>query len=272
VWPIVLAFGSLAFFLALTGKAKAESGGPKELTPSPVPPALPPAVVPGKAPPKKLIVTKTLPPAAVAPKAPPGLPEGCKEEDRTFIANVIQAMGKGTASLDMMRKAHAIALKCFPATAGVLKEQLDRALLAARAKAIPDPQAALNAMMLAPDAPPSPIPNDPKSGKALWRMIRPKRGKFKNQFIAKPNFGPVKALFQKMQALLKAQKDGDIGPETVVKFRNLMAAKGHAGFPTTAAQLAANIVKYITVLEQDVPASRVGASGGSTLPTPFLGG
>jgi len=263
MWPVVLAFGTVAFFLALAGKAKAEPGGAKALTPSPVPPALPPALPPKK----KLIATATLPPAVVVkPPEPSGLPAGCTEADREFIANVIQAMGKGTASLDMMRKAHALALRCFPATANAIKDQLDKALLAARAKAIPDPQAALNAMMAAPDAPPSPIPNDPKTGKSLWFMDTRK-----GQLMAIPRFAPVLALFKKLQGLVSAKQDGRIGDETVVKFRNLMASKGFSGFPTTQAALAANVVKYITVLQQDVPPSRVGARGGSALRSPFPG-
>lgn len=262
MWPIVLAFGTVAFFLALTGKAKAEPGGVKLLTPSSAPPALPPAAT------KKVAITLptgkrevvTLP----AVKVKLDLPGGCTEADRDFIANVVQAMGKGTATLDMMRKAHAIALKCFPNTASAIKEQLDNALAAARAKALPNPQDALNAMMAAPDSPPSPIPNDPKTGKALWFMDTRK-----GQLMAIPNFGPVLALFKKIQALVGAKQDGRIGNETIVKFRNLMTSKGFTKFPTTKAALAANVVKYMTVLAQEVSPSKVGARGGSATRPPF---
>ena len=247
MWPIVLAFGTVAFFMSLAGKAKAESGGARKLPPSSAPPALPPALTD--------VEVKVTPPSSDS-----------KEADREFIANVIQAMGKGTASLDMMRKAHAVALKSFPETADAIKEQLDKALLAAKAKAIKDPQTALNAMIAAPDAPPSPIPNDPASGKSLWFMDT--RG---GQLMAIPRFAPVMALFKKLQSLVGAKQDGRIGTETVVKFRNLMSSKGFKKFPQTQAQLAANVVKYMTILEQNTPTNQVGASGGSVAKAPFLG-
>ena len=255
MWPVVLAFGTVAFFLALAGKAKAESGGAKELTPSPVPPALPPAA------PER--VATAVPGVTVKPT---GLPAGCTEADREFIANVVTAMGKGTASLDMMRKAHDLALRCFPSTAAAIKEQLDNALLAARAKAIKDAPTKLQAMVAAPDSPPSPIPNDPATGKSLWFMETRK-----GQLMAIPRFAPVLALFKKLQTLVGAKADGRIGDETIVKFRNLMTSKGFAKFPTTQAALAANVVKYITVLSQNVPPIQVGARGGSALNSPFPG-
>jgi hypothetical protein len=165
----------------------------------------------------------------------------------------------------MMRKALAVARKCFPATANAIKEQLDKALITAKAKTISDPQKALNAMMAAPDAPPSPIPNDPKTGRSLWFMTTKK-----GQTMAIPRFGPVLAIFKKLQSLVGAKQDGRIGDETLVKFENLMSSKGFTKFPTTHAALAANVVKYMTVLEQNVPPTSVGARGGSAISAPFL--
>ncbi len=296
MWPIVLAFGTVALFLAIAGKAKAAKPvGVKAITPSPTPPALPPAVqvvvkptLPGAppvvAPPVVAppVVAPPVAPAAIVPVAPvptpptpkpeavvPGLPPGCTEADRTFVANVITAMAKGSASLDLIRKAHALALRCFPATASAIKGQLDKAVEAARAKAIPDARKQLAAIVTAPDAPPSPIPNDPKTGKSLWFITT--RG---GLVLAIPRFRPVLNLFKKLQASVGADQDGRIGPETVTKFRNKMTSLGFTKFPTTQAALAANVVKYITVIGQKIPAAQVGhhgARGGSALNAPFPG-
>ena len=234
MWPIVLAFGSVAFFLALAGKAKAESGSVNKLTPSTSPPALP--------------------------------EPSCKQSDKDFVLNVILAMKKGTASLELMRKAHSIALNCLPDTANAIEQQINKAILAAKAKKISDPEQALKAMMASPDSPPSPIPHDPKTDKPLWFMTTKK-----GQLMAIPNFSPVLALFKKLQSLVGASQDGRIGDETVTKFRNMMSGRGFKKFPTTAPALAANIVKYIAVLGKNVPPTQVGARGGSAAQSPFLG-
>lgn len=241
MWPIALAFGTLAFFLALAGKAKADPGKPKAFPLAPVAPGLPPAE------------------------------ELCSTEERTFVSNVVAAMGKGTATLDMMRKAHGIASKCFPTTAAAIKGHLDRALLAARAKAEPDPNKQLASLISSPDAPPSPVPLNPKTGKPLWLVFTPKKGKYKGQQIAKPKYTLVLNLFKKLQSLIGAEQDGALGPETLTKFRNVMTSKGFKKFPTNAASLASNTAKYIAVLSQNIPSTQVGARGGSALRSPFPG-
>ncbi len=248
MWPIVLAFGTIAFFLALAGKARAEAG---ERVPTPrlAPPSLPPAL------PFRL-------PTAVI--------RVCPKEDKDFVTNVVKAMELGRATLDMMRKAHDIALRCSPEDALKIKDQLDKALISARAKAVAaatdSPLARIKAVLLASDAPPSPIPVKPGTDNPLWEIA-----KLKGIIVAKPKFEAVLLLFKKLQSLVGAKQDGRIGPKTVSKFRKKMLDRGFTVFPKTQASLAANAAKYSIVISQGVVPTQVGARGGSTANSPFPG-
>lgn len=239
--PMILMFGGIALLISLSS-GKAHGASKQAPTPS--------------------NVVKDLPPMMQFKL----LKKGCSPEDTRFIADVVAAMGKGSATLDMMQKAHKLAENCMPETAAAIKDQLSKALLAARARAEQDPSKQLAALITSPDSPPSPIPNDPKSGKALWKIVTKK-----GNTMAIPNFTPVLNLFKKLQSIVGAKQDGRIGNETITKFRNLAKSKGYLKAPTSPASLAANTAKYIAVLTQNIPSNQVGARGGSADRSPFPG-
>lgn len=67
--------------------------------------------------------------SAATGKKKPALATGCTSEDEAFVKSVLKLLASGTeVPPDMIAKAHAIALRCFPATAIELAKAMNRGL------------------------------------------------------------------------------------------------------------------------------------------------
>lgn len=249
MWPIVLAFGTVALFIALaTREAKAV---PRVLPDRIVPPALPPPRPAPKAEP---------PPPAPIPRpavTAPTLPPGCTQRDLDFVKNTVVALSKGTVSLDLLTKAHALALRCFPATAVQLKIALEKA----RPPVTPGVILNIEELIKAPDNPAEPIPvveAGPDKGKPFWRMTT-----IRGNFMAIPNFKPILTNFKALQKMIKTKDDGRLGNRTIKAFIAMMVSRGFEKFPKTQGALAANVVKWTEVIRRNTLPAKVGAGEGT---------
>tara|TARA_R100001244_G_scaffold132394_1_gene108867 strand:- start:13269 stop:14063 length:795 start_codon:yes stop_codon:yes gene_type:complete len=259
--PFVVAAGAIGLVYALTGITTANASA-KQL-PAPIDSPTPPGGGGDS--------NASSQPPATRPQSPntPSAPK-CSPAELAFLQVATLKFKNGSLSLAALQRAIAIADKCAPQTAAVLRAGLANAVAAAQAKKeaakAATPQKQLAIIITSPDAPPSPVPHDAKSGKALWKVKTVKGNK-----IVIPNFRPVLNLFKAIQSAVNAPQDGRIGDETIVKFRNLMTTRGFKKFPQTAPALAANVAKYLAVLSQNVNPTQVGRSGGSGDPSPFPG-
>lgn len=125
-------------------------------------------------------------------------------------------------------------------------------------------RAILPKLVKAPDRPANFVTSI--DGKPAWYQAEVKTGKkvslsrVGTGLMIVPNFRAILAVFKTLQATVGASVDGRIGPSTLNAFIARITARGFKQHPLTVAQLAANAVKYITILQQNIPVANVGAA------------